>query len=52
MVDKPMQQIGTKEILDEAQLIGPGEPLGIEQEIKICPSNQTVYAQTRIYPRK
>ena len=46
------QQTRTKRVQDQVWLGRKGDLQGIEQEIKICPYNQRVYAQTRISPRE
>ena len=47
-----MQQIGTKGIQNYTRLSGKGDRLRIVQEIKIFPSNQMVYAWTKIRQRE
>ena len=46
--NKRKQQINEEIVTDYAKLGGQGDPLGIEQEIKIWPYEQMVDAQPRI----
>ena len=47
-----MQQTSSKGVQDKAQLDGKGDSLGTEQESKIWPYQQMVYAQTKICYKK